>query len=88
MGAEVPLWMRCICSGMVILISPLALHDSHRGVGGGGVLVVGAAGWWWCGGVVLGCTRVFWKGGFGAVGLWGFGLEGGPLLLWACASCV
>ena len=28
--------------------------------------------------MVVGCTRVFWKAGLGAVGLWGFGLAGGP----------
>ena len=36
--------------------------------------------------MVVGCTRVFWKAGFGAVGLWGFGLAGGPFA--ALGMCV
>ena len=79
--------MSGICSGNVFLPSPPSLQDSHRA--DGGMSIVRAAGWWCCGVVVVvGCTKVFWKGGFGAVGLWGFGLEGGPLLLCACVSCV
>ena len=34
-GAEVPLSMRCICSGKVFLPSTTVKQDLHRGVGGG-----------------------------------------------------
>ena len=74
--------MRCIRNGKVFLPCPPALQDSHRGMGGGDI---GSGRDW----VVVGCTRVFWKGGFGVVGLWGFGLAGGPLLwgcVWACVG--
>ena len=63
-GAEVPLLMRCICSGKVLLLSPLALQASHRGVWGN----IGRGRDW----VVVGCTRVLerWVRGCGPVGLW------------------
>ena len=50
-GAEVPHLMRCICSGKVLLPSPPALQDSHRGVGGS---ICRRRDW-----VVVGCTRMF-----------------------------
>ena len=59
--AEVPLLMRCICSGKVLLPSPPALQDSHRGVGGN---IGGGRDW-----MVVGMHQGVWKGGFGAVGL-------------------
>ena len=63
-GAEVPLLMRCICSGKVFLPSPPALQDSHRGVGG--ILEGGATAWWW--GAPGSLER--WVRGCGPVGLW------------------
>ena len=71
-GAEVPLLMRCICSGEVLLPSPPALQDSHRGVGGN----IGRG----RDRVVVGCTRVFGKVG---LGLWACGAVG-----WHGALCV
>ena len=73
---------RCVASAAArsssLLPLPCRIHTEVLG----GVLGSGR-GW-----VVVGCTRVFWKGGFGAVGLWCFGLAGGPLL-WACVwACV
>ena len=71
-GAEVPLLMRCICSSKVLLPSPPALQDSHRGVGGN----IGRRRDW----VVVGCTRVFGKVGSG---LWACGAVG-----WQGVLCV
>ena len=64
-GAEVPLLMRCIFSGKVLLPSSPALQDSHRGVGGN----IGRG----RDRVVVGCTRVFGKVG---LGLWACGAVG------------
>ena len=73
---------RCAASAVARPSSSLPLPCRiHTGVLGGDI---GSGRGW----VVVGCTRMFWKGGFGPVGLWGFGLAGGPLLLWACVSCV
>ena len=73
-GAEVRLLMRCICSGKVLLPSPPALQDSHRGVGGD----IGRGRDW----VVVGCTRVFGKVGSA---LWACGALGWQGVL--CVSC-
>ena len=73
--AEVPLLMRCICSGKVLLPSPPAMQDSHRGVGGN----IGRGRDW----VVVGCTRVFGKVG---LGLWACGAVGWHGVL--CVLCV
>ena len=74
-GAEVLLLMRCICSGKVLLPSPPALQDSHRGVGGN----IGRGRDW----VVVGCTSVFGKVGSG---LWACGGVGWQGVL--CVLCV
>ena len=74
-GAEVPLLMRSICSGRVLLPSPLAVQDSHQGVGGN----IGRGRDW----VVVGCTRVFGKVGSG---LWAYGAVGWQGVL--CVLCV
>ena len=67
-GAEVPLLMRCICSGKVLLPSPPALQDSQRGVGGN----IGRG----RDRVVVGCTRVFGKVGLGLWACGGVGWQG------------
>ena len=74
-GAEVPLLMRCIYSGKVLLPSPPALQDSHRGVGEN----IGRGRGW----VVVGRTRVFGKVGSG---LWACGVVGWQGVL--CVLCV
>ena len=72
-GAEVPLLMRCICSGKVLLPSPPALQDSHRGVRGN----IGRG----RDRVAVGCTRVFGK--VVGMGLWACGAVG-----WQGVLCV